>query len=205
MTRGQIVLITNDGLYTTIEFNGNMYYDWYGKQVIEKLENIKSYEEYKQFVEEFNAENFEYEDELIYELARTDTEEGVKTINKLLTMGKDYFDNWSSDYLYIKNISDENWEITLDDDDWTITLRPGEICSLNFGNLDDKWDGNNKLKRLVKDSIVEAIESLGWSVEQDEDYITIEQWSPAGEDLCETFDYSKPLVEQAENLYATEL
>ena len=201
MTRGQIVLITNDGLYTSAEFNGDMYYEGYGEQVIEGLEKVKSYEEYKQFVEEFNAENFEYDDKLIYELAKTDTEDDVKTIKRLLTMGKDYFDSWFSDYLYIKNISDEDWEITLDDDDWTITLKSGEICSLNFGNLDDEWDGNNKLERRAKESLIEAIESLGWSVEQDEDYITIEQYSPSGEDLCETFDYNKPLVEQAESLY----
>lgn len=201
MTRGQIVIITNDGLYTSIEFNGDMYYDFYGKQVIEKLEEIRSYEEYKKFVEEFNDENFEYDGDLVYKLASTDTEKDIERIKKFLTMGKDYFDNWFSNYLYIKNISDEDCEITLDNDDWIITLKPNDICSLKFGNLDYKWDGNNKLKRRVKDSIVEAIESLGWSVEQDDIYFTIEQWSPAGEDICETFDYEEPIVKQAQNIY----
>lgn len=207
MTRGQIVIITNNGLYTSIEFNGDMYYSVYGKQVIEGLEKVQSYEEYKQFVKEFYVE---YNDDmcceecngdLVYELASTDTEKDIERIKKFLTMGKDYFDNWFSDYLYIKNISDEDWEITLDNDDWAITLKPNDICSLKFGNLDYKWDGNNKLKRRVKNSIVEAIESLGWGVEQDDNYFTIEQWSPAGEDICETFDYNKPIAEQAQNIY----
>jgi len=201
MTRGQIVLITNDAAYTAGEFNGDMYYDYYGKQVIEKLENVKSYEDYYKFVDKFNAENFEYPEQIIFEIGKLETEEDVEKINKMFDMSKDYFRNWFSDYLYIKNISDNNWEFILDDDDWVITLKPGEICSLCFGDIAEDYDGNKSIQKRLKENIVEAIESLGWSVEEDDDYIEIEQWSPAGEDVCETFDYSKPFVEQAKDLY----
>ena len=201
MTRGQIVLITNDAVYTAGEFNGDMYYDGYGKQVIERLKSVESYEDYYKLVDEFNAQNFEYPEQIVFEIGRFDTEEDVENVNKLFDMSKDYFKNWFSDYLYIKNISTNEQEIVLDDDDWVLTLKPGEICSLCFGNIAEDYDGNKNIQKRLKENIVEAIESLGWSVEQDEDYITIEQWSPAGEDICEEFDYSKPLVEQAKDLY----
>ena len=37
MTRGQIVCITNEGVITSIEFNGGMYLSFHGKKVIKKL------------------------------------------------------------------------------------------------------------------------------------------------------------------------
>ena len=201
MTRGQIVLITNDAVYTAGEFNGDMYYDWYGKEVIENLKKVNSYDEYYKFVDEFNAENFEYPEQIIFEIGRFDNEEDIENVNKLFDMSKDYFKNWFSDYLYIKNISTNEQEIILDDDDWVVTLKPNEICSLCFGDIAEDYDGNKNIQKRLKEDIVEAIESLGWSVNEDDDYIEIEQYSPAGEDIGETFNYNRPIVEQAKDLY----
>ena len=37
MTRGQIVCITNEGVITSIEFNGDCYLSHHGKRIIKRL------------------------------------------------------------------------------------------------------------------------------------------------------------------------
>ena len=37
MTRGKIVLITDKTTYTSTEFNGGMYWDIYGKEIVHAL------------------------------------------------------------------------------------------------------------------------------------------------------------------------
>ena len=38
MVRGKIVLATNKTTYTSVEFNGGMYWDWYGKEKVPALQ-----------------------------------------------------------------------------------------------------------------------------------------------------------------------
>ncbi len=128
MTRGQIVIITDECVYTTTEFNGDMYVEEHGHgfEVLKELKKIKSVEDYEAFVEDFNAEHFEYNEELVYQ-KRGDFKE-------ILDMSKDYFGDWFSDYLYIKNLSSEPKEITLNYGK-TLLLDPNRLMVLNFGNL----------------------------------------------------------------------
>ena len=103
MTRGQIAIITPDGkLITSTEFNGDMYYDGegHGKEVVEALESIEIEEEYREFVNDFNDRNFRYTDrELFYDCD-----------DRFYDMSNDYFGKWFSDYVYIKNLSGEDFE-----------------------------------------------------------------------------------------------
>lgn len=55
MTRGQIVVFHSKGITTSTEFNGDMYFpdgEWagHGQQVVDALKDIKTVDDYKQFV-----------------------------------------------------------------------------------------------------------------------------------------------------------
>ena len=61
MTRGQIVVFHSKGITTSTEFNGDMYFpdgEWagHGQQVVDALKDIKTVDDYKQFVKAFNDE-----------------------------------------------------------------------------------------------------------------------------------------------------
>ena len=86
MTRGKIVLITNDKLLTSVEFNGDMYVEHgHGEQLLKDLPNIKTEEEYRDYVVAFDNENFGYAN---YE---TEYKDGVNYFNN------EYFINGVAD------------------------------------------------------------------------------------------------------------
>ena len=127
MTRGQIAIITPDGkLFTSTEFNGDMYYngEGYGKEVVEALESIETEEEYREFVNDFNDRNFRYTDhELFYDCD-----------DSFYDMSKDYFGKWFSDYVYIKNLSDKDVVFT-DSKKQKIGIEPNMVTVFHFGEF----------------------------------------------------------------------
>lgn len=191
MTRGQIVCITNEGVITSIEFNGDCYLSYHGKRIIKKLKKDMTLSDYKKYVKYFNKTYFDYTDELFY-----DVDKEYLDMNK-----EDYFSAWFSDYLYIKNISDED-QIVIDKEFNEITLRPQGYVVLYFGEYDesdeDKYevlynatiDKSGRLKKVC--------EKLGWSVyEEDEDYY-LSKYSPAGEDFGFSVSKDDPYKEVQE-------
>ena len=186
MTRGQIVLITDKRLYTSIEFNGNMYLDedcgGYGQEVIESLKNITSYNEYCEFVNQFNEEHFGYEDEPIVFFVATE----CGTESMLDMTSGNYFDKWFSDYLYIKSIRDEDILI-VDKNGKQITLQKGDIVALDFGEFTDKCEAfsivTNITIKTLEERVIELCEEQGWRVNVYEQDIELFQQSPLGEDF----------------------
>lgn len=101
MTRGKIVYIDKDcKVFSTIEFNGDMYPDGNASNVIEKFETgfFTSFNNYKTFVVRFNKSYYGYEEELLESFPCH--EERVIDVKENLT-----------DYLYIINDSDQEWII----------------------------------------------------------------------------------------------
>ena len=127
MTRGQIVAITDDAIFTSTEFNGDMYYEWHGKEVMEGLKKASTIKEYSAFVKSFNEYHFHYKEQLLYKI--TDEEQ----IDSHLDFTQNYFKNWFSDYLYIKNYGSEPVELITKTH--TITLKPNGITILNYGEV----------------------------------------------------------------------
>lgn len=124
MTRGQIAIITPDGrLITSTEFNGDMNYSEHGQDVFDTLETVESEAEYREFVEEFNRQNFENDGELFFECD-----------DSFYDMSTDYFGKWFSDYVYIKNLSDKDVVFT-DADKQKIVLEPDATMAFNFGKF----------------------------------------------------------------------
>lgn len=101
MTRGRILYIYNSfQVCTTCEFNGDMYPQRYGEDVVAGFKNglFENYGGYERFVENFNRKYFRYDDELIKEFIGC-TEQTF-----------DITDNWT-DYLYLINESSDEWRI----------------------------------------------------------------------------------------------
>lgn len=139
MTRGQITIITKDGILTSAEFNGDMYMPtkkWagHGRKVINALRKVQDIADYHYAVARFNRMNHHYcVNQIVYEI------EGHETLD----FTKDYFDNWFSDYLYIKNITKDDvvLKTRLHDKEGDfiggkdIVLKPNQIAVLYFGEL----------------------------------------------------------------------
>lgn len=141
MTRGQIAIIYKGyyakdiSLMTSIEFNGDMYWDGHGKQVINLLKKVHDVANYQYVVAKFNNDNHHYND------CKSLTYKGNK---EMLNFTKDYFKNWFSDYVYLKNITNESVEITTEiynkDGECkgtkTTEIQPNEIVVLCFGSIE---------------------------------------------------------------------
>ena len=101
MTRGKIIYIDRDGkIFSSVEFNGDMYPDGNADGILEMFEAglFSNYSNYESFVIRFNKSHYGYEEELIHLI--TYKEERVIDITE----------NWT-DYLYIINNSDCEWII----------------------------------------------------------------------------------------------
>ena len=98
MTRGKIVYVDKDGkIYSTVEFNGDMYPDGNALEILEMFELgfFTDYHDFELFVIRFNKKHYGYEEELIGLFSNIE--------NNLI----DVSENWT-DYLYIINESEED-------------------------------------------------------------------------------------------------
>lgn len=142
MTRGKIAIIDNQGIKVSTEFNGDMYLpmkDWvgYGLDVIVGFNSVYGYESYEKFILHFNDLHFNYRiyDGLIFEIRNTEVR-----YKKLLNFTDDYYGDWFSDYVYLKNVSDNVVVIKAENQNEEPTeydLESGEIMVLNFGRKVD--------------------------------------------------------------------
>ena len=132
MTRGQIaIILPNNEVMTSIEFNGDMYLTGHGYDVIEILRGVENRADYQLAVAKFNKENHNYCD--CDTLTYLFDGESAKA---MLDFNKDYFDRWFSDYVYIKNLSKEPVKLnTRDtkDNDKPMVIEPNDILVLCFG------------------------------------------------------------------------
>ncbi len=195
MTRGKIIIIAEEKVLTSIEFNGDMYLpggDWagYGKDVIDGLKDVKTEQEYKDFVLKFNAEHHGYDDvdEFTYDLLEECKKyEICQTEEELLDMSSGYFDKWFSDYLYIKNLRSEAVTV-YDDEGRVLSVEPNGILVLNFGTYEKHCaEYSIGVTTVVKmhQKYIGICENLGWwlHIYEDDDSVEVGKESPAGEDF----------------------
>ena len=132
MTRGKLVLITNALLISSCEFNGDMYMDksGYGQEAIAILLKTNTVDEFKAACQKFNADHYGYEEDYAESYSEW---HGEVLIEDALDFTRNYFDNWFSDYLYIKNASDRIWHIKGNNGE--VGLEPGEVVAVCFGDL----------------------------------------------------------------------
>ena len=132
MTRGKLVLLTNSLLIASCEFNGDMYMDrsGYGQEAIAILLKTNTVDEFKNACQKFNKDHYDYEAEYAENYSEW---HGEVLIEDALDFTRNYFDNWFSDYLYIKNASDRVWHIKGNNGE--VGLEPGEVVAVCFGDL----------------------------------------------------------------------
>ncbi|MEI6288139.1 MAG: hypothetical protein WCP18_00940 [bacterium] len=96
MTRGIAVLLHNDNLVRSLEFNGHMYcdYDSNGYQLIELLKGVNDLKSFDFAIKSFNDEFFGYSDVSLY---RSPLPTSICFDNR------SYIGKWFSDYVFIRN------------------------------------------------------------------------------------------------------
>lgn len=127
MTRGNFVLITDEGVFASIQFNGDMYPSYNGRYVYNILKKVETFEEFKAAIKRFNEKRFRYGEEEVNTLERYSN----------LDFSDDYYGRYNSDYLYIKNISSSEYVITPRTKKATRSIKPNEIQIWNFGYFID--------------------------------------------------------------------
>lgn len=134
MTRWTFYLILNDKLLSSLEFNWDMYpptewWGWYWNEALKVLKNVKTEKDFEKMVDKFNKEHHNYQNEdLIYNHT-------LKTLIKYKDFSKDYFDFWFSDWIFIKNLSDKDYNFILRDWEWVFTLKKWETIRFNFWRI----------------------------------------------------------------------
>lgn len=161
MTRGQLILLLgNNQFMNSIEFNGDMYpsyvdddgnhWDGHGNEAFDMLSKVTNVDEYQQVVTAFDDKNFGYT-KLDHEPQMIFKGHGKKYFD----LTKNYFDNWFSDYLYIKNISNEDITfIAYDKGDSqkkvTAIIPAGGIGVFNFDHVADDIDSDIIITKYIK-------------------------------------------------------
>lgn len=178
MTRFQIAVIKDGVIYTSTEFNGDGYWTGHGEVVYAALQNITTVEEWKEYVTKFNSETFEYDEELHYKI---DDEYG-----NYLDMSKDYSRNWFSDYIYIKNIDED--EVEFITENGKTVLEPNVVGVFNFGKrlIPGTYDKYECVKEplMLNEKLLDKIKANGWSIsDYGDNTFYFSKYSPAGQDF----------------------
>lgn len=194
MTRFQIVGIFEDKILAAGEFNGDGYFEGMGKEVCREFAKITTEEEYQKLAKDINDNNYEYEGQIVFKLTPTikaEKDESEVDIFDFYQLDKkgEYYNTWFSDYLYIKNFTNEDKEI-IDENGIVITIHPQGWVTLCFGNLYTKKDDSipedcqNNVEINIGKRIERICEEHGWSVsEEDGNMLYISQYTPTGEDF----------------------
>ena len=177
MTRFQIAVIKDGVIYTSTEFNGDGYWEGHGEVVYKALQNVATVEEWRKYVTKFNSETFEYPEKLHYEI---DDE-----YDNYLDMSEDYYDKWFSDYIYIKNIDED--EVEFITKNGKTMLVSNDVAVFNFGErlipgTPDEYECEKGV--ILSNKLIAKFEEHDFSVTCDEDgEITFGKYSPAGQDF----------------------
>lgn len=132
MTRGTLAIILNDAILKSLEFNGDMYLEGHGEDAIKTLQLVNGEDGFLASVILFNKEHHNYDlSECNHIVQKIDTLD-------ILDFDKDYFENWFSDYVYIKNCSDDVKTIIENDTNKEYKIEQGEIFVLYFGRVEKK-------------------------------------------------------------------
>ena len=127
MTRGNFAVIKNGEVYLSIQFNGDMYPEGKGKYVYEMLKRVNSLPALKKAIKKFDEERFGY-GEMGENVTKLEMFEDLDFENE-------YFKRFNSDYLYIKNLDNTNFEIRERETKKIFSIEPGEIQVWNFGTF----------------------------------------------------------------------
>lgn len=144
MHRGTMfVIVGNNEVWKSTEFNGGMGLDCYGKEVVKVFQKVSTLQEFKDMVLAFDKTHHNYQDEVMFYKA---DEQRKPYIND---RGIKYFDYYkkdsqysffrdskkgyiyTSDSNYIKNLSNKDIKIVCDNG--TYILKPNQLLISDYG------------------------------------------------------------------------
>lgn len=164
MTRGTLYYIfgrkDDIEICRSVEFNGNMYFNGYGWEVIDLLKNMKSNNptDFVKKVTEFDAEHFKYQYDTDGYFQFYYDKPCDKKFNyfKVLNTKKDWrdtfvlidgtstykheghtYDIFMSDHEFFRNATENTKVFIITKDAETITLLPGDVVDLSFMKKED--------------------------------------------------------------------
>ena len=178
MTRFRIAVIKDGVIYTSTEFNGDGYWSGYGHEVYAALQNIKSAKEWRKLVTQFNSETFEYDEILHYEIE--------DEYENYLDLSENYFDKWFSDYIYVKNLDED--EVEFITENGKTMLETDDVGVFHFGIRlipgTDKEYGCVKEPLILNTKLIDRFGSEGWSISDcGDNAFYFSKRSPAGQDF----------------------
>lgn len=185
MIRGTFILITEGNRYfTSTEFNGGMDLNHRGKEILKTYnsKNIKSENDFYKFIDKFNDEHFEYNDEWMYG-------EVIEDDNSKLFDITSYTHH--SGYNYWLNISGEDIEVKASNG--TIKIFNGGGAVIWYDEF-VKTELNSEPIEIIpcnfRNRLTTLSSKLGWSISFDKktssfdkENITFLKYSPAGQDF----------------------
>lgn len=150
MTRATLYCVTDKEVVHSTEYNGDGYPECYGIFYIHILEKTRNIEDFIAMVQAFQYEYFNsynsYEGENFYFNKRS------KYFNKKNQMVMDetnYYRNYSSDWIFIKNLSSNPFAIITRDGDLKI-LQEGEQIALNYGHTEGAFKNVDECRSVHK-------------------------------------------------------
>lgn len=146
MHRGTTFIVTKNEdkfeLYKSTEFNGGMGLDNFGKEMYERLKNLKDLKQFDKMIRDFDNKNFGYKDEIMTYKADEESNPYIEP------NGKEYYEYYqnenqfsffngengeyiyTSDSNYIKNMTDEDIEIVCNNGIYI--LKPNQIMVTDY-------------------------------------------------------------------------
>lgn len=195
MTRFQIAVIKDGVIYTSTEFNGDGYWEGHGQDVYAALQLIRTVEEWRELVTKFNSETFQYDEKLHYEIE--------DEYEDYLNLDENYYDKWFSDYIYIKNLDEDEVEFTTKNG--KTMLDPNDVGVFYFGTrlvpgTDDEYECI-KEPLMLNTKLLDKLGANGWHVsDYGDNRFFFRKCSPAGQDFG--FEVEGDDIEEiADNIY----
>jgi len=131
MTRGSFYLLGEKKVYVSTEFNGDMYPGGNYEEAVDMLNSVESVSDFKTGVTSFNDTKFEYLGRLVFPYGLN-----MNGISKnIVDFRTNYYVNFNSDYIFIKNLSGRDYRVLLKDspNDEFVKLPNGATMVFNFG------------------------------------------------------------------------
>lgn len=138
-TRGTAMLITNEEVLFGPEFNGDMAPKALGSRFMMDLSNVENNVEFIKMNNSFNKINHGYSNIMSRYQGKFKHDELKRDGENCLSMRKVYNElRITSDWIFIKNISNESIEIQVLDElerEFIVTIEPSETIRVYFGIL----------------------------------------------------------------------
>ena len=131
MTRGKIFFVSDELIYSSIEFNGDMMPDSLGEFAIDCLQKANDWKSFVEQLKWFDNKFFHYNENVNGGIYRS-----RPLSDNSFNFAEDYFKNFGSDYLYIKNNGSKTLKI-IDANDTYHFVQPQEIVCYQFGKVCD--------------------------------------------------------------------